>query len=153
MPNPTKPKIAFAHLGCDKNRVDTEHMIGLLAAAGYGVGTDETEADYVIVNTCSFIQAAREESVRTLVELAEANKKIVITGCLAQHFQGELLAELPEAVAVVGSGDYQHIVEVIERVETGERVQQISAVPTYIADETVPRYRTTPGAGGLSADC
>ncbi|WNC45637.1 30S ribosomal protein S12 methylthiotransferase RimO [Thermosynechococcus sp. GLH187] len=144
MPNPTKPKIAFAHLGCDKNRVDTEHMIGLLAAAGYGVGTDETEADYVIVNTCSFIQAAREESVRTLVELAEANKKIVITGCLAQHFQGELLAELPEAVAVVGSGDYQHIVEVIERVETGERVQQISAVPTYIADETVPRYRTTP---------
>lgn len=75
MPNPTKPKIAFAHLGCDKNRVDTEHMIGLLAAAGYGVGTDESEADYVIVNTCSFIQAAREESVRTLVELAEANKK------------------------------------------------------------------------------
>ncbi|BAC09116.1 30S ribosomal protein S12 methylthiotransferase RimO [Thermosynechococcus vestitus] len=144
MPNPKKPKIAFAHLGCDKNRVDTEHMIGLLAAAGYGVGTDETEADYVIVNTCSFIQAAREESVRTLVELAEANKKIVITGCLAQHFQGELLAELPEAVAVVGSGDYQHIVEVIERVERGERVQQISAVPTYIADETVPRYRTTP---------
>ncbi|WP_298976186.1 30S ribosomal protein S12 methylthiotransferase RimO [uncultured Thermosynechococcus sp.] len=144
MSKPSKPKIAFAHLGCDKNRVDTEHMIGLLAAAGYGVGTDETEADYVVVNTCSFIQAAREESVRTLVELAEANKKIVITGCLAQHFQGELLAELPEAVAVVGSGDYHHIVEVIERVERGERVQQISAVPTYIADETVPRYRTTP---------
>ncbi|ATS18389.1 ribosomal protein S12 methylthiotransferase RimO [Parathermosynechococcus lividus PCC 6715] len=141
---PNKPKIAIAHLGCDKNRVDTEHMIGLLAAAGYGVGTDETEADYVIVNTCSFIQAARQESVRTLVELAEANKKIVITGCLAQHFQGELLAEIPEAVAVVGSGDYQHIVEVIERAETGERVQRVSAVPTYIADETVPRYRTTP---------
>ncbi len=140
----SKPKIAIAHLGCDKNRVDTEHMIGLLAAAGYGVGTDESEADYVIVNTCSFIQAAREESVRTLVELAEAHKKIVITGCLAQHFQGELLAEIPEAVAVVGSGDYQHIVEVIERAETGERVQQVSAVPTYIADETVPRYRTTP---------
>jgi len=141
---PNKPKIAIAHLGCDKNRVDTEHMIGLLAAAGYGVSTDETEADYVIVNTCSFIQAARQESVRTLVELAEANKKIVITGCLAQHFQGELLAEIPEAVAVVGSGDYQHIVEVIERAETGERVQRVSAVPTYIADETVPRYRTTP---------
>jgi len=139
-----KPKIAIAHLGCDKNRVDTEHMIGLLAAAGYGVGTDEAEADYVIVNTCSFIQAARQESVRTLVELAEAQKKIVITGCLAQHFQGELLAEIPEAVAVVGSGDYQHIVEVIERAETGERVQQVSPVPTYIADETVPRYRTTP---------
>lgn len=141
---PNKPKIAIAHLGCDKNRVDTEHMIGLLAAAGYGVSTDESEADYVIVNTCSFIQAARQESVRTLVELAEAGKKIVITGCLAQHFQGELLAEIPEAVAVVGSGDYQHIVEVIERAEAGERVQQVSAVPTYIADETVPRYRTTP---------
>ncbi|MEL7521860.1 MAG: 30S ribosomal protein S12 methylthiotransferase RimO, partial [Cyanobacteria bacterium J06553_1] len=86
---------------------------------------------------------AREESVRTLVELAEADKKIVITGCMAQHFQGELLAELPEAVAVVGSGDYHKIVDVIERTETGERVEEITPEPVYIADETVPRYRTT----------
>ncbi|MFM2313759.1 MAG: hypothetical protein RLZZ04_3035 [Cyanobacteriota bacterium] len=138
-----KPTIAISHLGCEKNRIDSEHMLGLLAQAGYQIDSNEELADYVIVNTCSFIQEAREESVRTLVELAEADKKIVITGCMAQHFQGELLAELPEAVAVVGSGDYHKIVDVIERAETGERVEEVTLEPIYIADETVPRYRTT----------
>jgi ribosomal protein S12 methylthiotransferase len=138
-----KPKIAISHLGCEKNRIDTEHMLGLLVEAGYGVDTNEELADYVIVNTCSFIEAAREESVRTLVELAEANKRIVITGCMAQHFQEQLLEELPEAVAVVGTSDYHKIVNVIERVEEGERVKLVSPEPTYIADETTPRYRTT----------
>lgn len=138
-----KPTIAISHLGCEKNRIDTEHMLGLLVQAGYQVDSNEELADYVIVNTCSFIQAAREESVRTLVELAESNKKIVITGCMAQHFQQELLDALPEAVAVVGTGDYHKIVDVVQRVETGERVQEISSEPTYIADETIPRYRTT----------
>ncbi|MBW4418089.1 MAG: 30S ribosomal protein S12 methylthiotransferase RimO [Myxacorys californica WJT36-NPBG1] len=138
-----KPTIAIAHLGCEKNRIDTEHMLGLLAQAGYTVDTDEEIADFVIVNTCSFIQAAREESVRTLVELAEADKKIVITGCMAQHFQEQLLDELPEAVALVGTGDYHKIVNVLERAEAGERVSEVSLEPTYIADETTPRYRTT----------
>jgi len=139
-----KPTIAVSHLGCEKNRIDTEHMLGLLVQAGYQVDSNEELADYVIVNTCSFIEAARAESVRTLVELAEADKKIVITGCMAQHFQEDLLEELPEAVALVGTGDYNKIVEVIQKVETGERVRQVSAEPTYIADETTPRYRTTP---------
>lgn len=138
-----KPTIAISHLGCEKNRIDTEHMLGLLVQAGYGVDTNEELADYVVVNTCSFIQAAREESVRTLVELAVSEKKIVITGCMAQHFQEQLLEELPEAVAVVGTGDYHKIVDVIERVEVGERVKLVSPEPTYIADETTPRYRTT----------
>ncbi|MFN6217910.1 MAG: 30S ribosomal protein S12 methylthiotransferase RimO [Aphanizomenon sp.] len=138
-----KPTIAISHLGCEKNRIDTEHMLGLLVNAGYGVDSNEELADYVIVNTCSFIEAARQESVKTLVELAEANKKIVITGCMAQHFQEQLLEELPEAVAVVGTGDYHKIVDVIERAEQGERVKEITAEPTYIADETTPRYRTT----------
>lgn len=138
-----KPTIALSHLGCEKNRVDSEHMLGLLAKAGYGVGANEELADYVIVNTCSFIADAREESVRTLIELAEADKKIVITGCLAQHFKDELLEEIPEAVALVGTGDYNKIVDVIERAEAGERVKAVSDEPTYIADETVPRYRTT----------
>ncbi len=139
-----KPTIAISHLGCEKNRIDTEHMLGLLVQAGYQVDSNEELADYVIVNTCSFIEAAREESVRTLVELAEANKKIVIAGCLAQHFQQELLEELPEAVAIVGTGDYNKITDIIQRAEGGERsIQQVSAEPTYIADETVPRYRTT----------
>lgn len=138
-----KPTVAISHLGCEKNRIDTEHMLGLLVEAGYHVDSNEELADYVIVNTCSFIESARSESVRTLVELAEDNKKIVIAGCMAQHFQEQLLEELPEAVAVVGTGDYHKIVDVIGRVETGERVKEVSAEPTYIADETTPRYRTT----------
>lgn len=138
-----KPIIAISHLGCEKNRIDSEHMLGLLAQAGYSVDADEELADYVIVNTCSFIQAAREESVRTLVELAEANKKIVISGCMAQHFREQLLEELPEAIAIVGTGDYHKIVSVIERAQAGERVREVSDEPTYIADETTPRYRTT----------
>jgi ribosomal protein S12 methylthiotransferase len=138
-----KPTIAISHLGCEKNRIDTEHMLGLLVQAGYEVDANEELADFVIVNTCSFIQAAREESVHALVELAEADKKIVITGCMAQHFQDELLQELPEAVAIVGTGDYHKIVDVVQRAEAGERVREISSKSTYIADETVPRYRTT----------
>ncbi len=139
----TKPTIAISHLGCEKNRIDSEHMLGLLVSAGYQVDANEDLADYVIVNTCSFIDSAREESVQTLVELAEANKKIIISGCMAQHFKGELLEELPEAVAIVGTGDYQKIVNVIARVESGERVEEVSENPSFIADETTPRYRTT----------
>lgn len=138
-----KPTIAVSHLGCEKNRIDSEHMLGLLAQSGYQIDNTEELADYVIVNTCSFIESARQESVRTLVELAENNKKIIISGCMAQHFQEELLAELPEAVALVGTGDYQNIVDVIQRVEKGERVTAVSPQPTYIADENIPRYRTT----------
>ena len=142
VPAPRKT-VAFAHLGCEKNRVDTEHMLGLLAQAGYGVSADEQDATVVVVNTCSFIQEAREESVRTLVELAEQGKELIIAGCLAQHFQEELLESLPEAKAIVGTGDYQHIVSVLERVEAGERVHQVSANPTFVGDEHLPRYRTT----------
>ncbi|MFM9101927.1 MAG: 30S ribosomal protein S12 methylthiotransferase RimO, partial [Cyanobium sp.] len=138
-----RPTVAFAHLGCEKNRVDTEHMLGLLAQAGYGISADESQASVVVVNTCSFIQDAREESVRTLVELAEQGKELIIAGCLAQHFQEELLESLPEAKAIVGTGDYQHIVSVLERVEAGERVNQVSANPTFVGDESLPRYRTT----------
>ena len=143
MPKPSRPSVAFAHLGCEKNRVDTEHMLGLLAEAGYTVSADENQASVVVVNTCSFIQDARTESVRTLVELAEQGKELIIAGCLAQQFREELLESLPEARAIVGTGDYQHIVDVLRRVEAGERVSQVSDVPTFVADEHLPRYRTT----------
>ena len=118
-------------------------MLGLLAEAGYTVSADENQASVVVVNTCSFIQDARTESVRTLVELAEQGKELIIAGCLAQQFREELLESLPEARAIVGTGDYQHIVDVLRRVEAGERVSQVSDVPTFVADEHLPRYRTT----------
>jgi ribosomal protein S12 methylthiotransferase len=143
MSESSRPSVAFAHLGCEKNRVDTEHMLGLLAEAGYAVSADESQASVVVVNTCSFIQDARQESVRTLVELAEQGKELIIAGCLAQQFREELLESLPEARAIVGTGDYQHIVEVLRRVEAGERVNRVSAVPTFVGDEHLPRYRTT----------
>ena len=141
--NNQKPQVAFAHLGCEKNRVDTEHMIGLLAEAGYEVSSEEQDASVVVVNTCSFIQDAREESIRTLVELADQGKELIIAGCLAQHFQEELLQSLPEAKAIVGTGDYQHIVDVLKRVESGERVNQVSKKPIFVGDETLPRQRTS----------
>lgn len=138
-----KPLVAFAHLGCEKNRVDTEHMLGLLSEAGYGISENEEDAALVVVNTCSFIQEAREESVRILVGLADQGKELIIAGCLAQYFQEELLQSLPEAKAIVGTGDYQNIVEVLKRVEGGERVNQVSQTPTFVGDENLPRYRTT----------
>ncbi len=141
-----KPSVAFAHLGCEKNRVDTEHMLGLLAEAGYCVSNNEEEAAVVVVNTCSFIQEARAESVRKLVELANQGKELIIAGCLAQHFQEELLESLPEAKAIVGTGDYHHIVDVLKRVEVGETVNQVSNKPTFLGDENLPRYRTTGSA-------
>ena len=141
-----RPSVAFAHLGCEKNRVDTEHMLGLLAEAGYGVSNSAEDATVVVVNTCSFIQEAREESVRTLVDLAEQGKELIIAGCLAQHFQDELLESLPEARAIVGTGDYQHIVEVLKRVEAGEQVSRVSSKPVFLADERLPRFRTTSAA-------
>jgi len=142
----SKGTVAIAHLGCEKNRVDTEHMLGLLAAAGYGITDDETYADCVVVNTCSFIEAARQESVRTILEFAELGKRVVIAGCLAQHFRETLLAEIPEAKGLIGTGDYQNIVAAIEQVQAGGTYVSVSAEPTYIADETVPRYPTTNGA-------
>ncbi len=142
-PSEGKLSVAFAHLGCEKNRIDTEHMLGLLVEAGYGVTSEESEAAVVVVNTCSFIQEAREESVRALVALADQGKELIIAGCLAQHFKDELLECIPEAKAIVGTGDYQHIVEVLQRVEEGERVKRVSETPTFVGDEHLPRYRTT----------
>lgn len=140
---PSKASVAVLHLGCEKNRVDTEHMLGILATHGYHLKSDEEDADYVVVNTCSFIAEARQESVRTLMELAVQGKKIIISGCMAQHFQQELLDEIPEAVALVGTGDYHQIAQVMDRVEQGQRVNAVTSDLDYIADETVPRYRTT----------
>ncbi len=134
--------MAFVHLGCEKNLVDTEHMMGLLDQGGYLVSSNPSDASLVVVNTCSFIQEAREESVRALIGLAEDGKEIIIAGCLAQHFQEELLQSIPEAKAIVGTGDYQHILNVLKRIEQGEIVNQVSKIPKFVGDEKLPRYRT-----------
>ncbi|WP_241433970.1 MULTISPECIES: 30S ribosomal protein S12 methylthiotransferase RimO [unclassified Prochlorococcus] len=116
-------------------------MMGLLDQAGYAVNSNPSDASLVVVNTCSFIQDAREESVRTLIGLADQGKELIIAGCLAQHFQDELMQSIPEAKAIIGTGDYQHILKVLKRIEKGERVNQVSQIPKFVGDEKLPRFR------------
>lgn len=138
------PKFGVVTLGCPKNQTDTEVMLGLLKEAGFEITFDTDEAEFCLVNTCSFIGDARKESVKTLVELAAAGKELIIAGCLAQHFQDELLNEIPEARAVVGTGDIHKIVSVAKAVleDSSARIVQISAVPNDHVDEVQPRVPT-----------
>ena len=140
--------IAIVHLGCEKNRVDTEHMMGLLSQAGYALVTDTKSADFVLVNTCSFIAAAREEGVTLMCELESQGKRIIITGCMAQQFRSELLEEIPAAMAVVGTGDYAGIVGIMDEVVRGKRLECVSDKPSFLADENLPRVRTSQKAVG-----
>src|SRR5579883_3345028 len=142
------PKIGVVSLGCPKNATDTEVMLGLLNQAGFSLTLDNDEADIVLVNTCSFIEDARRESVRTLVELADDGKELIIAGCLAQHFKDELLEELPEAKALVGTGDIHKIVEVMKAIveDSSLRIIQVSPVPNDHVDTVLPRRQTSLGA-------
>ena len=101
-------KILFVSLGCDKNLVDSEYMIGQLAQSGYELTDDETAADIIVVNTCCFIHDAKEESIQTILQMAALKetgnlKALVVTGCLAQRYQDEIEKEIPEVDAIVGT--------------------------------------------------
>lgn len=141
-----KKKVGFVHLGCPKNLVDTETMLGILDRDSHEIVADEADADVVLVNTCAFIDKAQEESVRVLANLAEQGKELLITGCLAQKFQGELLDLFPEAKAVVGINNVAEIGEVMKRVEGGERVLAMQQDPTYILEEDTVRRHITVGS-------
>ena len=108
--------ILFISLGCDKNLVDSEVMLGLLDSRGYQIVDDETIADVIVVNTCCFIHDAKEESIQTILEMAEYKKTgrlkaLVVTGCLAQRYQQEIIDEIPEVDAVLGTASYDKIAE------------------------------------------
>ena len=132
-------KIAFSHVGCEKNLVDTEHMQGLLDEDGYEISNNTDDANFVVVNTCSFIEQAREESIKKILEYTSQGKQVVVAGCLAQHFKDQLLDEIPEIKGLVGTGDYQKIVKVVEKVKQGEIVNEVSDTPEFIADQSIPR--------------
>lgn len=142
------PKIGVVSLGCPKNQTDTEVMLGLLNESGFQVTFDNDDADMCLVNTCSFIGDARQESVRTLVELADQGKELIIAGCLAQHFKEELMQEIPEARALVGTGDIASIVDVIKSIanDSSLRVVQVSDTPNDYHEEVLPRMQTGIGA-------
>ena len=132
-------KIAFSHVGCEKNLVDTEHMQGLLDEDGYQISNNTDDANFVVVNTCSFIEQAREESIKKILEYTSQGKQVVVAGCLAQHFKDQLLDEIPEIKGLVGTGDYQKIVKVVKKVQQGEVVNEVSDTPEFIADQSIPR--------------
>lgn len=118
-------KLLFISLGCDKNLVDSEYMLGYLKKSGIEFTDDETDADIIVINTCSFINDAKEESINTILEMAEQKKSgkckvLIVTGCLAQRYKEEVLAEIPEVDAVLGTTAYDEIVGVISSVIEGE---------------------------------
>lgn len=142
-------KILFVSLGCDKNLVDSEVMLGLLRDRGHEITNEESEAEIVVVNTCSFIHDAREESVQTILEMAELKKGgvcrlLIVTGCLAEKYREEILTELPEVDAVLGTTAYDAICDVIEKSLAGERVQAFESVDRLPLVDT-RRVMTTGG--------
>ncbi len=110
--NTNRMNLLFISLGCDKNLVDTEKMLGILGKEGYSFVDDENEADIVVVNTCCFIGDAKEESVNTILQMAELKKNgrlkaLIVTGCLAQRYKQEIIDEIPEVDAILGTTSYE----------------------------------------------
>ena len=129
--------ILFISLGCDKNLVDSEVMLGLLDKKGYQIVDSEEDADIIVVNTCCFIHDAKEESIQTILEMAEYKKEgklkaLIVTGCLAQRYQQEIIDEIPEVDAVLGTTSYDHIVEAVQEALAGNGhvvLEDVDALP------------------------
>ena len=132
-------KILFISLGCDKNLVDSEVMLGMLTGKGYEITDDENEADVVVVNTCCFIGDAKEESIHNILEMAELRKAgdikaLIVTGCLAQRYKEEVQTEIPEVDAIIGTTAIDAIVETLEDVLAGQghnHIEDINRTPVY----------------------
>lgn len=132
-------KILFVSLGCDKNLVDTEMMLGMLTDKGYFITNDENEADVVVINTCCFINDAKEESINTILEMAELKKNgkmkaLLVAGCLAQRYKEEIQEEIPEVDAIIGTTAIDSIVEALEEIFTGKKqnhIEDINRKPVY----------------------
>ena len=141
--------ILFVSLGCDKNLVDSEVMLGLIRDRGYSLTNDESKADIAIVNTCSFIHDAQQESVNTILEMAQLKqtgclKVLIVTGCLAQRFQKDILEEIPEVDAIVGTTSYDEIVSVIDKALEGEKIESFKSID-YLPQNHTERVITTGG--------
>ena len=133
-------KILFISLGCDKNLVDSEVMLKLLEEKGYQFTDDETEADVIVINTCCFIGDAKEESVNTILEMAEYRKSgscraLIVTGCLAQRYQKEILDEIEEVDAVLGTASYDAVAETVEKVLGGQKELRFESIDRLVPDQ------------------
>ena len=141
-------KIALESLGCSKNLVDAEIMMGILNRKGYKLVGDFEEADIILVNTCGFIESAKQESIDTILDLAQLKetgnlKLLIVTGCLAQRYANELKEEIPEIDAIVGTGSYQQIDEIIANLEKENNIVSLNDIE-FAYNEDLPRYVTTP---------
>lgn len=145
-------KILFVSLGCDKNLADSEEMLGLLTAKGHRIVDSEEEAEAIIINTCCFIGDAREESVETILEMAEYKKNgscraLLVTGCMAQRYQKEITQEIPEVDAVLGTTAYEEIADALEKASEGERYYSFKSID-YLPKDEEKRILTTGGHFG-----
>lgn len=138
-------KIALISHGCAKNLVDSELILGILSQNGYKITLNENETDTVIVNTCSFISDAEKESVRSILEMVDAGKNVIVTGCLAQKHAQELKEAIPEIKAVVGTTDFVKIAEVLKNIDK-DFINEVSKEPNFIYPENVERQQITMGA-------
>jgi len=134
-------------LGCPKNQVDAEQMLGVLADSGFELTSDQAEADVIVVNTCGFIESAKEESIEAILDAAKMKKqgkcaKLIVAGCLAQRYKDDLAAELPEADAVIGTAEISRISEICERMLAGKEQALEVASPAMVYG--LPRISTTP---------
>lgn len=139
--------IGMISLGCDKNRVDAEIMLGILKDRGHNIVANPDEADVLIINTCGFIESAKQESIDTILEMAEYKnsrcKLLIVTGCLAERYNTELLEELPEVDALLGIGDFDKIGDIIDRAFSGERAALFGNC-NHTPDEGFARLLSTP---------
>ncbi len=138
-------KVGFVSLGCPKNLVDSEVMMGILAREGYELTPRADEAEVLVVNTCSFIEAAQKESVDAILEMAEhkkfgAAKKLIVAGCLVERFRAQILEQVPEVDAVVGTGEVERIMEAVE----GDLRVLPAQPPAFLYHDLTPRIVTTP---------
>lgn len=141
-------KIALESLGCSKNLVDAEIMMGILNKKGYKLTGDFEDADVILVNTCGFIESAKQESIDTIIEFANLKetgnlKLLIVTGCLAQRYSDELKEEIPEIDAIVGTGSYQNIDEILEGLQKEKQIVSLNDIEV-VYNENLPRYVSTP---------
>lgn len=148
-------KIAFVSLGCDKNLIDSEIMLGLIDEEGYVITPNEDEADIVIINSCGFIMDANEEAIENILRVADYKKEgklkgIIVTGCMAQRYKEQIFESLPEVDAVVGTGDFEQIGEVIKKLTAGEKQIELVTDKNKKLDEnnSYKRMITTTGGYG-----
>lgn len=149
MKDPFSKKVFLVSLGCPKNLVDSEVMLGLLAREGCLTCASAEEADLLLINTCGFIQPAVEEAIDAIIDLCQIkkeqpSKRLVVTGCLVQRFGSDLRQELPEVDLFVGTDGFQDIVQSLKRMESGESRPCLQAEPLFLMDSLIPRLVSTP---------